>query len=50
MGRKHLIDRPLVLAIWPSQKRTNFIQDEVTTLEETSFFAKNAYVISIKIW
>jgi hypothetical protein len=40
MGRKHVIERPLVLAIWPLQKRTNFIQDEVTTLEKTSFFCK----------
>jgi hypothetical protein len=29
-----------VLAIWPLHKRTNFIQDEVTTLEETSLFCK----------
>jgi len=32
----NVIDRPLVLAVWPLQKRTNFTQDEVTTLEETS--------------
>jgi hypothetical protein len=40
MGRKYVIDRPSVLAIWPLQKRTNFTQDEVTTLEKTSFFCK----------
>jgi len=36
LGEK-MVDRSLVLVIWLVQKGINFIQNEVTTLEEASF-------------
>jgi hypothetical protein len=37
LGRKHVVDRPLVHVIWLVQEGTNFTQDEVTTMEEVDF-------------
>jgi hypothetical protein len=37
LGRKHVVDRPLVLVVWLVQEGTNLTQDEVTTMEEVDF-------------
>jgi hypothetical protein len=37
LGRKHVVDRPLVLVVWLVQEGTNLTQYEVTTMEEVDF-------------
>jgi hypothetical protein len=36
-SRKYALDRPTLLALWPIQERTIFIQIEVLALEEVGF-------------
>jgi hypothetical protein len=37
-SRKYAVDRPIIPSIWLVQLATMFMQDEVTSLEEASFF------------
>jgi hypothetical protein len=46
----YAIGRLNVLSIWHVQKRTYFSQNEVTTLEETSFFFKKNQNVTSKIF
>ncbi len=36
-GRKHVVDRPLVIVVWLVHEDTNLTQDEVTTMESVDF-------------
>jgi hypothetical protein len=36
-GRKHVVDRPLVVVVWLVQEGTNLTQDGLTTMEEVDF-------------
>jgi hypothetical protein len=37
LGRKHVVDRPLVIVVWLVHEDTNLTQDEVTTMERVDF-------------